>query len=187
MARAREEESDEVKNAMDQKTPRCTSVWTTRPTPLAEVRPQPGVLRHTALHIVDILPYVQILDVPVPQMGGQLVEFMQNLDTSILDEQVAAVPKIFLDRIPQRSALRRTQKAEQLVEGRRSSRFSPRTGFSQVAARCRADLEQSSSSGSAEAWCRSSRFTPWTEFNSSGRGADRCGLQGFPPGLGPGR
>ena len=40
----------------------------------------------------------------------------QNLDTSILDEQVIAVPKIFLDRIPQRSASRRTQKAEQLVE-----------------------------------------------------------------------
>ena len=59
---------------------------------------------------------MQILVVPVPQMGGQLVEFMQNLDTSILDEQVIAVPKIFLDRIPQRSALRRTQKAEQLVE-----------------------------------------------------------------------
>ena len=74
------------------------------------------VQRHTAQHIVDILPYVQILDVLVPQMGGQLVEFMQNLDTSIFDEQVIAVPKIFLDRIPQRSSLRRTQKAEQLVE-----------------------------------------------------------------------
>ena len=28
-----------------------------------------GVQRHTVLHIVDILPYVQILDVPVPQLG----------------------------------------------------------------------------------------------------------------------
>ena len=32
--------------------------------------PQLGVQRHTVLHIVDILPYVQILDVPVPQLGG---------------------------------------------------------------------------------------------------------------------
>ena len=40
---------------------------------------------------------------------------MQKLDTAT-PEQVTAVPKISLDRIPQRSALRRTQKAEQLVE-----------------------------------------------------------------------
>ena len=32
--------------------------------------PQLGVQRHTALHIVEVLPYVQILDVPVPQLGG---------------------------------------------------------------------------------------------------------------------
>ena len=87
-----------------------------RPAAVLEPRPQGPVQRHTALHIVDILPYVQILDVPVPQMCGQLVEFMQNLDTSTLDEQEIAVPKISLDRIPQRSASRRTQKAEQLVE-----------------------------------------------------------------------
>ena len=87
-----------------------------RPAAVLEPRPQGPVQRHTAQHIVDILPYVQILDVPVPQTGGQLVDFMQNLGTSTLDEQVIAVPKISLDRIPQRSALRRTQKAEQLVE-----------------------------------------------------------------------
>ena len=90
--------------------------WEMRRAALLEPRPQGSVQRHTAQHIVDILPYVQILDAPVPQMGGQLLEFLQHLDTSILDEQVIAVPKIFLDRIPQRSALRRTQKAEQLVE-----------------------------------------------------------------------
>ena len=33
--------------------------------------PQAGVQRHTAVHIVDILPYVQILDVPVPQLGRE--------------------------------------------------------------------------------------------------------------------
>ena len=41
-----------------------------RPNLLLEPQgPQLGVQRHTALHIVDILPYVQILDVPVPQLG----------------------------------------------------------------------------------------------------------------------
>ena len=50
-----------------------------------------------------------------PQLGNQLVEFMQKLDTSTL-EQVIAVPKISLDRILQRFVdQRRPQKAEKLV------------------------------------------------------------------------
>ena len=55
-------------------------VLATRPTPLVEVRPQPGVLRHTGAHIVDFSPFVQILDDPVPQMveeeetGGRIHE-----------------------------------------------------------------------------------------------------------------
>ena len=40
-----------------------------RPAALLELRPQGPVQRHTALNIVDLLPYVQIIDVPVPQMG----------------------------------------------------------------------------------------------------------------------
>ena len=35
---------------------------------------QERVQRHTAEHRVDVLPYVQILDAPVPQGGDQLVE-----------------------------------------------------------------------------------------------------------------
>ena len=53
------------------------------------------------MHVVDVSPFVQILDVPVPQMGDQLVEFMKRLDT-LTPEQVIAVPKISQDRIPQR-------------------------------------------------------------------------------------
>ena len=90
-------------------------VLAARLTPPVEMRPQPGVLRHTAAHVVDILPFVQILDVPVPQLGNQVVEFMQTLDTAT-PVQVMAVPKLSQDRIPQRSAVRRLQKAEQLVE-----------------------------------------------------------------------
>ena len=58
----------------------------------------------------------QILDVPVPQTGNQVVEFVQKIDAPSLVEQVIAVPKISLDRIPQRPANRRPQKAQQLVE-----------------------------------------------------------------------
>ena len=72
--------------------------------------------RHTVEHIIDVLPHVQILDVPVPQMGDRLVEFMQRLGTAT-SVQVIAVPKISLARIPQRLLdHRRQQVAEQLVE-----------------------------------------------------------------------
>ena len=43
-------------------------VLAARPSPLVEVRPQGRVQRHTVEHIVDACPFVQILDVPVPQM-----------------------------------------------------------------------------------------------------------------------
>ena len=38
-------------------------------TPLVEVRPQPGVLRHTAEQIIETFVPVQVLDTPVPQLG----------------------------------------------------------------------------------------------------------------------
>ena len=44
-----------------------------------------------------------------------MVEVLRMLDVPAM-EQVIAVPKISFDRVPQRSALRRPQKAEQLVE-----------------------------------------------------------------------
>ena len=81
MARARGEES-EMNFATGQTTPppRAAStvyfnldddvgdVLAARPDRLYEVRPQPGVLRHTGTHFVDFSP-VQIHDIPVPQMG----------------------------------------------------------------------------------------------------------------------
>ena len=82
MARARGEES-EMNDATGQMTPppRATStvhfnlfdegdVLAARPTPLVEVRPQPGVQRHTAEQIFETFVPVQVLDAPVPQMGG---------------------------------------------------------------------------------------------------------------------
>ena len=44
------------------------------PTALLEPPPQGRVQRHTVEHIIDVLPYAQILDVPVRQMGDQLLE-----------------------------------------------------------------------------------------------------------------
>ena len=45
----------------------------------------------------------------------RVMEVLRKLDVPSV-EQVIAVPKISLDRVPQRSAIRRPQKAEQLVE-----------------------------------------------------------------------
>ena len=102
-AMAREEDG-ELDNALGRRLlpagrqARCTSVWTTTgvcfaalSTPLVEVRPQPGVLRHTAAHIVDIVPYVQILDVPVPQLGDQVVDLLRRPGRA---EQLVEVPTI---------------------------------------------------------------------------------------------
>ena len=129
MARARGEES-EMNNATGQMTPppRAASteyfrmddggdVLAARPTPLVEVRPQPGVLRHAGAHFVDFSPFVQILDDPVPQMRGeQVVEFMRKIDALALDELVIAVPKISLDRVSKRCPRPRTRRADRLVE-----------------------------------------------------------------------
>ena len=93
MARARGEES-EMNNATGQTTPLPSAASTEYyrmddegdvlaawPTPLVEVRPLPGVQRHTAAHIEGIVPYVQILDVeiPVPAVGGPGYRRAQDL------------------------------------------------------------------------------------------------------------
>ena len=51
-------------------------------------------------------------------VGGmeQVVDLLRQIDAPSLDDLVFAVPKIFLDRIPQRCPRRRPRKAEQLVE-----------------------------------------------------------------------
>ena len=118
-----------MNNATGQKTPlsRAAStmhyrldddgdVLAARPSPLVEVRPLSGVQRHTVEQIIETFMPVQVLDAPVPQMGTQVVESMQKIDAQSLVEQVIEVPKLSQDRIPQRSAVRRPQKAEQLVE-----------------------------------------------------------------------
>ena len=94
-------------------------VLAARPTPLVEVQPQPGVQRHTAEQIIETFVPVQILDAPVPQMGGeQVVEFMQQFDVLAGAEPVIEVPKISLDKARRRMVdfARPPQTAEQLVD-----------------------------------------------------------------------
>ena len=51
---------------------------------------------------IDVSPFVQVLDVPVPQMVDQLVDVFKLLDTAI-PEHVIAVPKIPQGSIPHRA------------------------------------------------------------------------------------
>ena len=51
-----------------------------QPSPLVEVRPQGQVQQHTAEHSVDVSPFMQILDAPVPLMVEQLVDVLQFVD-----------------------------------------------------------------------------------------------------------
>ena len=75
--------------------------------------PQDRVLRRTVEQIVDA---VMLPSLDEPQMGNQLVEVLQKIDTRT-SHQVIEVPKIFLDSVPQRLVESRPpQMAEQLVE-----------------------------------------------------------------------
>ena len=88
----------------------------TRPASLAEPRGDvERVQRHTVDQMVDA-PLLPTFDVPVPLMVEQLLlGVLSPLDFRVA-EQVIEVPKILLDDVPERTAVRVTQLAEQLVE-----------------------------------------------------------------------
>ena len=88
-----------------------------RPDRLVDVRPQERVTRRIVEQTVDIVPVVQLLHVPVPQMVDSVVEVLKILDKSVPDvEQVIEVPKILQHVALQRSSLQEPQLAKQLVE-----------------------------------------------------------------------
>ena len=61
----------------------------------------------------DNVPFVQILDIPVPQMVEQLPDVLRFFATLLpVPEQAIEVPKIVLDYVPVRTAVRVTQLAE---------------------------------------------------------------------------
>ena len=76
----------ELRHGPDDSSPR-------RPKLLVEVRPQGRVQWHTVEHIVDVSPFVQILDVPVPQVVEQPVHVLKLFDAAI-PEHVIEVPWI---------------------------------------------------------------------------------------------
>ena len=59
-----------------------------RPAALLEPRPQPGVQRHTLECAVEVCPFVQILNVLVPQVGDLVLDFLQKIDAPALGELV---------------------------------------------------------------------------------------------------
>ena len=83
---------------------------------VTDPRPQERVQRHIVAHLADLAPMVQIVDVPVPQKGNELADFLKLVDKQTPVEQVVAVPKISNDSIQPRLVLRRSQMAEQLAE-----------------------------------------------------------------------
>ena len=74
--------------------------------------PQEKVQQCTVEQLADVVPMVQILD--TPGLLGEGIRWWRccGCSTCRLVEQVIAVPKISLDRVPQRSAIRRPQKVE---------------------------------------------------------------------------
>ena len=154
--------------------------------------PQEKVQQCTVEQLADVVPMVQILDTPGLLGGDQVVEVLRLLDVPAI-EQAIAVPKISLDRVPQRSAARCPQTAEQLVDVPTEPVYVAMVLASKVYSRreIRRILSGHGSTasglGSSEhigdvpvpqvrwggGWRRSSRFSCRAEFNSSGRGADR--------------
>ena len=131
-----------------------------RPAPLSEVAGwQEKVERHFVEQLAEFAPMVQILDALVPQMEDQddVTDAVRRMDLSIA-EQVIEVPKFIIDVIPSRSSVPEPQIMEQLMEV--PTVLSPLRIAEQI-------VGVSSSAGWW--WAASSRFTPWTEFNSGCR------------------
>ena len=83
-----------------------------RPRYLGEPRgAQERVQQRTVEQLADVVPMVQILDIPVPRMGYQLVASLKHLDTPI-PGQVIAVPKISSSSFPSLQQ----QTAEQIID-----------------------------------------------------------------------
>ena len=107
--------------------------------------------KHTMEQLADVVPMVQILDIPVPQMVEQLLEVFRLLDTQMLVEQAIALRKICRALCGPCSADGGT------VGGSTNDRVLL------FPAQCRADRRHPCSAWS---WSSSSRFSPRTGFSS---------------------
>ena len=86
-----------------------------RPLPLVEVRPSARAQRHIMEDLGDLVPLVQILDLPVLRTVDSVTDVLRLLDRPLV-EQVISVPKISCSPCPSRSRVSEPQSAEQLVE-----------------------------------------------------------------------
>ena len=86
------------------------------PAPLSEVAGrQEQVVWYVSEDLDSVCPFVLILDLPVPQMVGDVTDTLRILDFPIA-EQVIAVPTVSCSPCPSRSLVPEPQSAEQLVE-----------------------------------------------------------------------
>ena len=86
-----------------------------RPDRLSEVRPQDRDLRRTVDQIVDAVPGLPALDVPVPQIVDRPLVLLAAFDV-LVPEQVIEVPKMSTPTCCPRTVLSVPQTAEQLME-----------------------------------------------------------------------
>ena len=154
------EEAREVLHGHVPEAPPPSSPQGSRPPCLGEPRgPQERIQMRTMEQLADVVPMVQILDIPVPQMVEQLADIMRFFDTLVVPEQVIEVPKIPAFRCP--CAHRRARSA---AGGTAGGSADDRI-IILVAADCGAARRHSSSwRWRTKFW--SSRFFLWTEFNS---------------------
>ena len=126
------------------------------PAPLSEVAGRQGkVVRQVTEDLGSVCPFVQILDLRVPQMVGDVTDTLRILDFPIA-EQVIEVPKISCSPCPLRSLVPEPQSAEQLVEV--PTVLSP----TRIALRIAGQIVDTPVS-SSWSW---SRFSPRTEYNN---------------------
>ena len=87
-----------------------------QPAPLPEVADRQVCLeRHVMEDLGSVCPFVQILDLPVPQMVDHVADALRILDLPMA-EQVFEVPKISCSPCLSRSLIPGPKSAEQLVE-----------------------------------------------------------------------
>ena len=87
------------------------------PAPLSEVAGrQDKVVRHVMEDLGSVCPFVQILDLPVPQMMDQFAGIL-NLEEDVLDAgRLVDRPKFIIEDVPMRSSVPEPQLAEQLFQ-----------------------------------------------------------------------
>ena len=87
-----------------------------RPPPLVDVRPSSCAQRHILEDLGELVPLVQLLDLPVPQMVENVTDTLLRILDFPIAEQVIAVPTVSCASCPSRSRVPEPQSADQLVE-----------------------------------------------------------------------